>query len=62
MVIRKPDTLCEKPIYPGRLDDSTAMTGKVAVTLVIGEDQDDVGHPAGTFTSAVHLACQDTGS
>jgi hypothetical protein len=41
--ISKTNALSMKPIKIGGFDDGIAQTGEIAITLVIGHDQNDVG-------------------
>jgi hypothetical protein len=45
--ILEPDTLIVHAVHVGRLDLGVAVGGDVAVALVVGQDEDDVGPLAG---------------
>jgi hypothetical protein len=47
MEIGEADAFGMKAVDVGRLEDRIAMTRKVAVTLVVGQDENDVGLLAG---------------
>ena len=46
MEIDKPHALLVQPVTVGRVDHLIAQAAQVAVSLVIGHDQDDVGPAA----------------
>ena len=47
MEIREADALGAEAVHVWRLEDGIAVRGEVAVTLIVGEDEEDVGLPAG---------------
>jgi hypothetical protein len=43
VVVRQPDRVAKERIEAGRFENRIAVATEIAVTLVVGKDEDDVG-------------------
>jgi hypothetical protein len=47
MEIRKTHSLCMEPVDVRRLEDGIAVTGQIAIALIVGQDENDIRGFAG---------------